>query len=56
MTLDEMSKLRKAAQAVIDRWDSPEWTRDAVYTTGELIAALRAALVDEEAEGKNNDT
>jgi len=39
--------LREAAQAVIDRWDSPEWTRDAVYTTGELIAALREALREE---------
>jgi len=39
-----MSKLREAAQAVIDRWDSPEWTRDAYFTTGELIAALRDAI------------
>jgi hypothetical protein len=35
--------LREAAQAVIDRWDSPQWTHDAVHT-GELIAALREAL------------
>jgi hypothetical protein len=38
-----MSKLREAAQAVIDRWESPNWTHDAVHT-GELIAALREAL------------
>jgi hypothetical protein len=35
--------LREAAQAVIDRWESPNWVHDAVHT-GELIFALREAL------------
>jgi hypothetical protein len=35
--------LSEAAQAVIDRWESPQWTHDAVHT-GELIFALREAL------------
>jgi hypothetical protein len=38
--------LREAAQAVCDRWDSPNWTHDAVHT-GELIAALRDAMRNE---------
>jgi len=38
-----MSKLREAAQAVIDRWESPKWAHDSIHT-GELIAALREAL------------
>ena len=37
------SSLREAAQAVIDRWESPNWVHDAVHT-GELIFALREAL------------
>ena len=41
-----MSKLREAAHAVIDRWDSPKWAHDSVHT-GELIAALRDALAEE---------
>ena len=40
-----MSKLREAAHAVIDRWDSPKWAHDSVHT-GELIAALRDALAE----------
>jgi hypothetical protein len=44
MRLEELSPaLRKAAEAVIDRWFTPNWTHDAVHT-GELIAALRDAL------------
>ena len=35
--------LSEAAQAVIDRWESPQWTHDAIHT-GELIFALREAL------------
>lgn len=42
-----MSKLREAAQAVIDRWESPKWTHDAPHTR-ELIFALREALREPE--------
>ena len=38
--------LSEAAQAVIDRWESPQWTHDAIHTS-ELIAALRKALSEE---------
>jgi hypothetical protein len=38
-----MSKLREAAQAVIDRWESPNWVHDSIHTS-ELIFALREAL------------
>lgn len=37
--------LRKAAQAVIDRWNSPNWVGAGGHVhTGELIANLAAAL------------
>jgi hypothetical protein len=40
-----MNKLREAAQAVVDRWDSPNWaSANSAPHTGELIAALREAL------------
>ncbi len=39
-------KLRAAAQALIDRWDTPNW-KDARHT-GEYINALRAALADDQ--------
>lgn len=47
MTLDEMNKLREAAQAVVDRWYTPKWnwTHDAI---GELIAAVRDALAEDQ--------
>ena len=38
----ENRKLREAAQAVIDRWDTPHW-KD-VPATAEYIGRLRAAL------------
>jgi hypothetical protein len=38
-----MSKLREAAEAVVERWESPVWTPDGP-PTGALIAALREAL------------
>jgi len=38
----ENRKLREAAQAVIDRWDTPHWK--AVPATAEYIGRLRAAL------------
>ena len=43
-----MSELRKAAQALVDRWDTPLW-KDAPHT-GQYIDALRAALSQPEQE------
>jgi len=48
MTLDEMSKLRKAAQAVIDARDNYGYSP----ALQAAMNALRAALVDEEADGE----
>jgi hypothetical protein len=40
-----MNKLREAAQAVVDRWESPNWaSATSAPHTGELIADLRQAL------------
>ena len=41
-----MSKLREAAQAVLDRWDSPAWEWLKQGPTAALMADLRAALVE----------
>ena len=41
-----MSDLRKAAQALVDRWDTPLW-KDVPHT-GVFIDALRAALAEPE--------
>ena len=41
-----MSDLREAAQALVDRWDTPLW-KDAPHT-GVFIDALRAALAQPE--------
>ena len=41
-----MSDLRKAAQALVVRWDTPAW-KDAPHT-GQYIDALRAALAQPE--------
>jgi hypothetical protein len=41
-----MTTLREAAQAVVDRWDTPAW-KDVPHT-GEFINALRAALAEPE--------
>jgi hypothetical protein len=41
-----MSELRKAAQAVVERWDTPSW-KD-VPATAIYIEALRQALAQEE--------
>lgn len=41
-----MSELRKAAQDLVDRWDTPLW-KDAPHT-GTFIDALRAALAQPE--------
>lgn len=37
-------ELRKAAQAVLDRWDSPKWEWISHGPTADLMTALRAAL------------
>ena len=42
-----MTDLRQAAQAVLDRWDSPRWEWDKQGPTAELMAALRTALEQE---------
>jgi hypothetical protein len=39
-----MSDLRKAAEAVLDRWDSPAWEWMKQGPTAELMATLRTAL------------
>ena len=41
-----MSELRKAAQAVVDQWDTPNWKL--VMHTGVLIDRLRATLAQPE--------
>ena len=43
-----MTPLQQAAQAVIDRWDSPLWKDDA--PTAVVIGALLKALYDERAQ------
>lgn len=42
-----MSDLRKAAQAILDRWDLPVWESSGPVQAAELMANLRAALQDE---------
>lgn len=44
-------KLRAAAQALVNRWDSPQWGGSAEHLrhTGEYIAELRAALAEQPA-------
>ena len=37
-------QLRQAAQAVLDRWDSPAWEWVMHGPTADLMAALRTAL------------
>jgi len=39
-----VSDLRKAAEAVLERWDSPAWEWMKQGPTAELMATLRAAL------------
>ena len=39
-----MSNLEKAAQAVLDRWDSPQWDWKRQGPTSELMADMRRAL------------
>lgn len=47
---DTETKLREKAQAVVDRWNSPDWTSEKGRVhTGELIAEIAAALAQPEA-------
>ena len=39
-----MTTLRQAAQAVLERWDSPSWSWSEKSPTADLMAALRTAL------------
>ena len=43
-----MADLRAAAQAVLDRWDSPKWEWAKHGPTADLMAELRAALAQAE--------
>ena len=45
-----MTKLRQAAQAVLERWDSPSWQWVMHGPTADLMAALRTALAQPEQE------
>ena len=40
-------QLRAAAQAVLDRWDSPKWEWAKQGPTADLMAELRAALAQQ---------
>jgi hypothetical protein len=44
-----MTDLRKAAQAVLDRWDSPQWEWLEKGPTAVLMANLRKALAEPDA-------
>ena len=43
-----MTTLRQAAQAVLERWDSPSWSWSVKNSTADLMAALRTALAQPE--------
>ena len=43
-----MTTLRQAAQAVLERWDSPSWSWSEKSPTADLMAALRTALAQPE--------
>lgn len=43
LLMEQMDSLLAAAQAVVDRWDSPLWAN--LPHTGEFIARLRTAIV-----------
>ena len=45
---DTVSDLRKAAEAVLERWDSPAWEWMKQGPTAELMATLRTALAAEQ--------
>lgn len=46
----QTDKIRGAAQALINRWDSPQWEWDKHGGTANLIADLRNALSELEAQ------
>lgn len=48
----EIDRLRIAAQAVIDRWNSPKWDWHKQGPTADLMAALHTALLPDNAGGK----
>ena len=43
-----MTDLRKAAEAVLERWDSPAWEWKKQGPTADLMANLRTALAAEQ--------
>jgi hypothetical protein len=45
-----MTDLKQAAQAVVDRWDSPAWEWSQQGPTADLMADLRTALAQPEQE------
>ena len=45
-----MTDLRQAAQAVVERWDSPKWEWSQQGPTADLMASLRTALKQQQAE------
>lgn len=47
---DDNTRLRVAALAVIDRWNSPKWDWHKQGPTADLIAALSDALLQDNAE------
>jgi hypothetical protein len=51
-----MTDLQKAAQAVIDRWNSPKWEWMKQGPTALLISDLHAALEQEKNEDINQVT
>lgn len=52
--MNQIDKLIKAAQAVVDRWDSPAWggSAEKLRHTGEYIADLRSAIEQLHAENE----
>ena len=50
--MNNTEALREAAQAVLDRWDSPQWAWTKHGPTADLMHALRAALAQPAASGE----
>ena len=53
--MNNTEALREAAQAVLDRWDSPQWAWTKHGPTADLMHALRAALAQPAASGEPAD-